>query len=107
MKISTLGIITTIAGDSIAGFSGDGGAATAAELKAPYRTYVDDSGSIYIADAGNHRIRKVDTKGIIATIAGDGSGIYSGDGGLAINAGLSVAEVAIDKMGNIYLADGA
>jgi hypothetical protein len=104
------GIITTIAGNGTAGFSGDGGAATAASLFLPYGVAVDALGNVYIADAGNERIRKVIVStGKINTIAGSGSsgsGAFSGDGGAATAARLYYPDgVAIDVIGNVYIAD--
>ncbi len=101
------GIITTVAGHaSISG--GDGDPATSASLSAPFGVTVDGAGNIYIADQGNQRIRKVTlSTGIISSVAGyGGSGSFSGDGGLAIDAGLYFPTgVALDNAGNIYLAD--
>lgn len=77
-------VITTVAGDGTFGSSGDGGPATAAQLKAPTGVSLDDAGNLYIADALDHRIRKVDAAtGIITTLAGDGAPGFSGDGGPA------------------------
>ncbi|MBX3164543.1 MAG: T9SS type A sorting domain-containing protein [Bacteroidetes bacterium] len=110
-KVSTNGIITTIAGSgatgsSNGGFSGDGGAATAAQLNNPHGVAVDAAGNVYIADMGNNRIRKVSTNGIITTIAGGGLLGFSGDGGLATVAGLSSPSgVAVDAAGNVYITD--
>jgi len=105
-KVSNLGIITTIAGNNTAGYSGDGGAATAAELNAPHGVAVDASGNVYIADESNQRIRKVNTSGIISTIAGNGTGAYSGDGGAATAAQIyNPYGVAVDASGNVYIAD--
>ncbi len=73
------------------GYSGDGGAATNASLNYPYGVALDASGNLYIADTYNNRIRKVDTNGIITTVAGNGSGGYSGDGGAATNASLMLS----------------
>ena len=105
-KVTTTGIISTVAGNGIRGYSGDSGQATAAELNYPSGITVDDSGNIFIADFYNYRIRKVTTKGIIYTIAGDSTQGYSGDGGAATAAELSYPSgVALDAKGNIYIAD--
>ncbi|MGO9094120.1 MAG: hypothetical protein ACLQGV_02765 [Bryobacteraceae bacterium] len=100
------GIITTVAGNGTYGFSGDGGQAASAELSEPAAVAVDGSGNIYIAD-NYQRIRKVAAPtGIITTVAGNGSGGYSGDGGPATSAQLSgPTGVAVDAAGNIYIAD--
>ena len=76
------GIITTIAGTGEAGFSGDGGPATRAQMNQPYGIVIDRSGNIYVADRLNGRVRRIDgASGVITTLAGDGSGKFSGDGG--------------------------
>ncbi|MGA3181254.1 MAG: immunoglobulin domain-containing protein [Verrucomicrobiota bacterium] len=112
-KVSTNGIITTVAGNGNQGYSGDGGTATNASLNTPVAVALDAAGELYIADQDNNRIRMVDTNGIITTVAGDGplwpsAGTYSGDGGAATNAGLNVPSgVAVDSFGSIYIADGA
>ena len=80
-KVDTSGIITTVAGDGVRDYSGDGGPATAASLNWPRDVAVDSAGNLYIADADNYRIRKVDTSGIITTVAGTGTYGFSGDGG--------------------------
>ena len=105
-KVNTSGIITTIAGTGVYGFSGDGGAATSAQLRSLYGVAVDSSGNVYIADTYNYRIRKVNTSGIITTIAGNGISGFSGDGGAAVNAYLyNPLGVAVDSSGNVYIAD--
>ena len=112
-KISSSGNITTVAGTSVAGFSGDGGPATSAELNGPAAVAVDRAGSLFIADSGNNRVRKVSSSGIITTVAGKGSSpdpffnpIPVGDGGLATSAELSSPlGVAVDASGNLYIAD--
>jgi len=106
-KVATNGIITTVAGNGIPGYSGDGGAATNAALYWPGGLAVDSGGNLYIADTYNEVIRKLATNGIITTVAGKG-GIwgYSGDGGAATNATLTEPTgVALDISGNLYIAD--
>ena len=98
-------IITTVAGSGNQGFFGDGGSALQAQLDHPIAVSVDDIGNIYITDQRNHRIRKVDTNGIIYSIAGGGNVL--GDNGLATSAKLFYPnEVVVDKNGNIFIADG-
>jgi sugar lactone lactonase YvrE len=88
------------------GFYGDGGPATQALLNNPWAVALDKQGNLYIADADNHRIRKVDTGGTITTIAGNGTQGSAGDGGAAVNAELNYPDgVAIDGFGNLYIAD--
>jgi sugar lactone lactonase YvrE len=101
------GVINTIAGDGNGGFAGDGGPATEAYLNDPDGVEVDTSGDVYIADSFNNRIRKVSAAtGDISTIAGNGTGGYSGDGGAATAAELNdPTGVALDPAGNIYIAD--
>jgi sugar lactone lactonase YvrE len=105
-KVTPLGIISTIAGNGTAGYNGDGIAATSAELNNPNGIVADKSGNIYIGDYFNNRVREVNTAGVISTVAGNGTGGYSGDGGLAINAELYwPAGLAMDTSGNLYIAD--
>lgn len=105
-KISTSGIVTTVAGNGTYGFSGDGGPATAARLNYPCQVGIDNAGNIYIPDSRNHRIRKVSTSGIITTIGGDGSDNTSGDGGPASAAEFAFpASVCVDNSDNIYVAE--
>ena len=106
-KVDTSGIITTVAGTGMPGFSGDGGPATSAQLFNPCDVALDSAGNLYIADRSNARIRKVDTHGNISTVAGIGlSANSSGDGGPATSAALATPlGVAVDKSGNIYIAD--
>jgi sugar lactone lactonase YvrE len=101
------GIISTVAGNGIYGFSGDGSAATSAELTIPAGVSVDSAGNLYIADRNNNRIRKVTaSSGIISTVAGNGTYGFSGDGGAATSAELEYPRgVAIDSVGNLYIAD--
>ena len=101
-------IITTIAGNGTAGYSGDGGQATNAELNIPEKIILDAAGNMYIADDQNNRIRKINTAGIITTIAGNGTGGYSGDGGQATAAEIKETScICLDMLGNLYIADDA
>jgi len=116
-KINTNGIISTVAGNGLAQFSGDGGPATNASLFAPTGLGVDARSNLYIVDTGNQRIRRVGPDGIITTIAGNGVRGFSGDGGMATAASLSLGNiqflgsagyptsVAVDGGGNLYIAD--
>jgi uncharacterized protein (TIGR03437 family) len=98
--------ISTAAGIGVSGFTGDGGAATAANLAFPAGITFDTAGNMYIADASNSRIRKVDTNGNISTFAGTGDFGYFGDTNVAAKAGLNRPYgVAVDKAGNLYIAD--
>ena len=99
------GIITTVVGNGSAGYAGDGGQATEAQLNKPMGVAVDNNYNLYIAEYGNYRIRKVATDGIITTVAGNGSAGYAGDGGPAIIAQLSPSGVALDSCDNLYIAD--
>ena len=101
------GIISTVAGSGKAGYSGDGGLATAAALQGPRDVAVDALGNIYIADYDNNCIRLVTkSTGIISTVAGTGKAGYSGDGGLAITAALyGCVSIDLDASGNLYIAD--
>jgi uncharacterized protein (TIGR03437 family) len=105
-KVSAASIITTVAGTGAASFSGDGGAATSATLNLPSDVQFDLAGNMYIADAGNNRVRRVDTTGKITTIAGTGAGSFSGDNGAAVSAALNHPwSLAIDANNAIYIAD--
>ena len=105
-KVNTSGVISTIAGTGVPGFSGDGGAATSAKLQSPFDVVVDASGNIVVADLANNRIRKINTSGVISTIAGHSPGGYSGDGGAATSGNLNYpAEIAYDLSGNLYIVD--
>ena len=105
-KISPTGIITTIAGTGAPGFSGDSGPATLAKLNGPFGLNLDSAGNLYLADHANQRIRKIDTSGIIHTVAGNGTAGFSGDGGAATLAELnSPDDVLPDNAGNFYITD--
>jgi hypothetical protein len=101
------GTIMTVAGSGLKGYGGDGGRAALAKLNRPEGIFVDRKGNLYIADSGNHLIRKVDARtGIINTIAGNGEEGYGGDGGKAEKAMLNhPAGVVVDSHGNIYFND--
>ena len=104
-KIGTDGTISTVAGNGTAGFSGDGGPATSAKLNYPYAVAVGNSGSLYIADTENYRIRKVDPTGIMTTIAGNGAYQSGGDDGPAVSATLArPLDIAVDGAGTVFIA---
>ena len=107
-KVNTNGIITTVGGNGVAGFSGDAGLATSAELNQPYGVLCDAIGNVFFSDTHNNRIRKISTNGIITTVAGNGTAGYSGDGGQATNAAIYYPEgIAINSLGNIVFADSS
>jgi hypothetical protein len=117
---ATTGIITTIAGSApfevirglfpsigTGGYGGDGGPATRALLNTPQHLALDAAGNLYISEALNHRVRKMDPNGIITTVAGTGQEGLSGDGGPATAAQLAGPQaVGVDKAGNLYIAEG-
>ena len=106
-KVDASGLITTVAGNGIWGFSGDGGPAIDASLAWPSDVFVDGAGNLFIADGRNNRIRKVDTSGLITTVAGNGTEGFSGDGGPATQASLAgPLSVFVDGAGNLFIADG-
>jgi sugar lactone lactonase YvrE len=106
-RVDQSGVITTVAGTGAAGFSGDGGPATEAQLSAPTGVSVDAPGNLFIADRDNHRVRKVDAAGIIATLAGNGAAGFGGDGGPAAQAQLAQPRRVLAKNGLLYIADSA
>jgi len=107
-KVTPAGIISTVAGNGTAGFSGDGGPARSAQLDTPIGVAVDSAGNLYIADYYNYRIRRVTPSGIISTVAGNGIPGFSGDGGPAAAAQLGSAPgVAVDTAGNLYITDSS
>jgi uncharacterized protein (TIGR03437 family) len=105
-KVTSAGIISTIAGTGTAGYSGDRGPATAATLNAPSRLALDSSGNLYLSDTGNNVVRRISTSGVITTVAGNGTSRFSGDGGPATSAALSNPQgLALDSSGVLYIAD--
>lgn len=105
-KVTPDGTITTIAGTGVAGYSGDGGMATAAKVFAPYGIVLDETGNIYFSETGNHVVRKINVLGFISTIAGTGVGGYNGDNIPASSAQLAgPGGIAVDRDGNVYVAD--
>src|ERR1043165_9593484 len=105
--INTSGVITTIAGNATGGFGGDGGAAISSTLNRPNDVRFDAAGNLFICDADNHCVRKINTSGIISTVAGQGgSSGFFGDGGPATDALLEFrSAIALDAAGNLYIAD--
>ena len=120
-KLDQNGVVTLIAGNGRAGYSGDGGPATSAQLQLqsvalgsvwvgggalPPGIAVDTGGNVYVADNGNYRVRRISPNGVITTVAGNGTPGFSGDGGPATSAQLSpVFGLAIDVWGNLLIAD--
>ena len=105
-KVDPSGTTATIAGTGVSGFSGDGGPAVQARLNSPHGVAVDGAGDVYVADTNNHRLRRVDSSGTTATIAGTGVSGFSGDGGPAVQAQLNLPHgVAVDGSGNVFIAD--
>ena len=105
-KVDSKGVISTVVGLGLPEFGGDFGPATEAFLKYPFGIDLDNKGNLYIADRGNNRIRKVDSQGIITTVAGDGTHFFSGDYGPATRASLAYpTDVVADNKGNLYIAD--
>jgi uncharacterized protein (TIGR03437 family) len=105
-KVDLNGVITTVAGTGRAAYSGDGGPATQATLNLPVSIAVDPAGDIYISDQGNNVVRKVDTNGMMSTVAGNGNVGFAGDGGSAKNAEFyNPAGLALDAADNLYITD--
>lgn len=106
IRMVSNGKITTVAGNGLRGFSGDGDLAVNAMLNRPFAIALDNAGYLYIADSQNFRIRRVSPSGVITTIAGNGQSGYAGDGGPATAAALNYPEgLAVDTQGNVYIAD--
>ncbi|MFZ0761795.1 MAG: hypothetical protein WAM69_17755 [Candidatus Sulfotelmatobacter sp.] len=104
--VDTSGIVNTVAGNGTAGYSGDGGLATSAEVNQPNGLVLDASGNLYFSDTGNNVVRMVNASGIISTIAGNGTAGFSGDGEAATSASLNSPHgLAFDGNGNLYIAD--
>lgn len=105
-RVDSGGVVHTVAGTGERGFRGDGGPATAAALQSPGGLAIASDGTIYIADTGNQRIRKIAPDGVIQTIAGDGHARWEGDGGPAISASLNTpTQLAVDDHGVVYFLD--
>lgn len=105
-EVDTNGVMSTVAGNGAAAFAGDGGAATAASLHNPFGICVDGAANLFIADASNDRVRKVDSQGIITTVAGNGTGDTTADGTPAIEADVSYPTgVALDGLGTLFIVD--
>ncbi len=105
-RVSPDGIITTVAGNGTAGYSGDGGPAAQAQLDYPNDVAISPDGSLYISDSRNYRIRRVSSDGIITTVTGNGAAGYSGDGGPATQAQLiGPTGVAVGPDGSLYIAE--
>jgi len=105
MRLESNGSVTVVAGNGLSGFSGDGGEATRASLRRPFGIALDGAGNLYIGDSGNSRVRRVTPAGIITTVAGNGSSANSGDGGLAVRAGLVPNRITVDRDGVLYITD--
>lgn len=104
--VANYGTISTVAGNNKAGYAGDGGAATSAQLNQPSCVVVDAAGNLYIGDLKTPAVRKVTAAGTISTYAGTGTAGYGGDGGLATAATISwVGGCSLDAAGNLYIAD--
>jgi sugar lactone lactonase YvrE len=105
-RIDKQGRLKNVVGSGAYGFSGDGGPAAQAQLQVPAGLTFDAQGNLYIADRANHRIRKVNKRGIITTVAGNGTAGFGGDGGPATQASLNLPSgVVVDKQGNLYISD--
>ena len=106
-KVALNGTITTYAGTATQGFSGDGGPAASAQLSLPFDIVIDAAGNLFFSDSRNYRIRKITADGIINTVAGSGSLIFSGDGASALQAGMVPSALALGNGGSFYFVDNA
>ena len=108
-RLASDGTIATVAGNTLAGFSGDGGPATSASLRGPNAVQVDQAGNLYISDASNYRIRRVGTDGVISTVAGTGSAGYNGDGSPATAYALNASSAIVPAPSgcSVYIADSS
>jgi sugar lactone lactonase YvrE len=104
-KVSTSGIITTIAGTGVGGWTGDGGPASAARINGPFSMTMDSKGTLYFVDYVNYRIRKITPDGVINTVAGTGTFTASGDGGLATSTDIFPGFLAVGSDGTVYFSD--
>ena len=105
-KVNPSGIISTVVGNGVPGYSGDGGPATSANINGPIAIAIDRAGNLFFTDYNNSRVRKVNSAGVISTVAGNGTRGYSGDGGPATSASLQdPLGLAVDSIGNFYIAD--
>jgi len=106
--ITPAGVIWTLAGTGVTGYSGDNGLAANATLNNPSAVVADKFGTLYVADQQNHRVRKIGSNGVITTYAGTGTAGYTGDHGPAAHAQLNNPEgLAVDALGNLYVADAS
>ena len=105
-KVNTSGIISTAAGNSTSGYSGDGGPATHARINTPGGIAIDKNGNLFFADEGNNRVRMISTTGNISTVAGDGTASYGGDGGFAMHGAMKFpSALCLNNSGNLFIAD--
>jgi len=105
-RLHTDGTIDTVAGTGERGYSGDGGQAKVAQLDTPYDIAFAPNGDMYLADTGNNVIRRIDTNGVISTVAGDGEPIFAGDGGPAATCSLRrPSALLLDAQGSLWVAD--